>query len=117
MWLNQKPILTVYSGQERDWSKKITISTWQSLQHISEKKFFDQFKCLLVDEVHSAESAQQIQTIISKCINAKMKIGVSGTINDEKVNRIQLEGLFGRIHQDVTTKELIRYRHFTIHYF
>ena len=102
-----RKITTVYSGQERDWDRPIIVSTWQSLQTIKDPDFFKMFGCVLVDEVHSAESAQVIQDIIGKCSNAKMKIGVSGTINDETINQIQLEGLFGKIHQFTTTKELM----------
>ena len=101
-------ITTVYSGQEKNWNRQIIISTWQSLQTIKDRKFFEMFGCVLVDEVHSAESAMVIQNIIGKCTNAKMKIGVSGTINDETINQVQLEGLFGKIHQFTTTKELMK---------
>jgi superfamily II DNA or RNA helicase len=101
-------ITTVYSGQERNWNRQIIVSTWQSLQTIKDPDFFKMFGCVLVDEVHSAESAVVIQDIIGKCSNAKMKIGVSGTINDETINQIQLEGLFGKIHQFTTTKELMK---------
>lgn len=103
-----RKITTVYSGQERNWDRDIIISTWQSLQTIKDPDFFKMFGCVLVDEVHSAESAMVIQDIIGKCSNAKMKIGVSGTINDETINQVQLEGLFGKIHQFTTTKDLMR---------
>ncbi len=102
-----KEITTIYSGQEKDWSRKIIISTWQSLQNITSKKLFQKFGCVLVDEVFSAETAAQIQSIIQKCSNAKMKVGVAGTLNDEKINRIQLEGLFGKVNQETSTKKLM----------
>jgi len=102
-----KDITTIYSGQEKDWSKKIIISTWQSLQNITDMRLFQKFGCVLVDEVFSAETAVQIQAIIGHCSNAKMKVGVAGTLNDEKINRIQLEGLFGKVNQETTTKKLI----------
>lgn len=101
-------ITTVYSGQERNWNRDIIISTWQSLQTIKDLDFFKMFGCVLVDEVHSAESAIVIQDIITKCSNARMKVGVSGTINDETINQVQLEGLFGKIHQFTTTKSLMK---------
>jgi superfamily II DNA or RNA helicase len=103
-----RKITTVYSGQERNWDRPIIVSTWQSLQTIKDPDFFKMFGCVLVDEVHSAESAIVIQDIIGKCTNARMKIGVSGTINDETINQIQLEGLFGKIHQFTTTKDLMQ---------
>ncbi len=101
-------ITTIYSGQEKIWNKKLIISTWQSLNTITDKKIFESFGCVLVDEVHSAQKAVIIKSIIEKCSLAQMKIGVSGTIDDEKISRIQLEGLFGKIHQFTTTKKLIK---------
>ena len=100
-------INTVYSGQERDFKKQITVSTWQSLQNIKKKKFFQQFKCVLVDECHSCENAIQIKNIIESCSQADMKVGFTGTLSDPKVNKIQLEGLFGKVNAEVTTKKLM----------
>ncbi len=102
-----KKITTIYSGQERDWNNPIIVSTWQSLQTIKDLRIFQQFGCVLVDEVFSAETAIQIQTIIGNCSKAKMKVGVAGTLNDEKINRIQLEGLFGKINSKTSTKKLM----------
>lgn len=107
-------IHTIYSGQERHNECPITISTWQSLQMIQSKEFFKDFDLVLVDEVHGASNStgqksmsMVVQKLIQACSNAKMKIGVSGTIQDEKINRLQLEGLFGKINQFTNTKELM----------
>jgi len=61
----------------------------------------------VVSNCFSCESSIQLQNIIGNCTNATMKIGVAGTLNDEKINRIQLEGLFGRVNQETTTRKLI----------
>jgi superfamily II DNA or RNA helicase len=107
-------IHTIYSGQERHNEYPITISTWQSLQMIQDKEFFEDFDVVLVDEVHGASNStgqksmsMVVQKLIQACSNAKMKVGVSGTIQDEKINRLQLEGLFGKINQFTNTKELM----------
>jgi len=100
-------ITAIFSGQEKDWSKPIIVSTWQSLQNITDTRIFQQFGCVLVDEVFSAETGVQLQSIIQKCSNAQMKVGVAGTLNDDKINRIQLEGLFGEVNQETTTKKLM----------
>ena len=101
-------IHTIYSGKEKVNNKKIIISTWQSLATIKDKSFFEAFGLVEVDEIQSAEKGVVLQNIIQSCTNAEMKIGVSGTINDEKLNRVQLEGLFGKINQFTTTKKLMK---------
>ena len=41
----------IYQGYTKDISKEVTISTWQSLYKMP-RKFFEQFGCILGDEVH-----------------------------------------------------------------
>jgi superfamily II DNA or RNA helicase len=111
----QCPSITkIYAGQDRNNDSQITISTWQSLAQITDPEWFQEFECVLVDEVHGASGtsgnksmSMVVQQIINACTNAKMKIGVSGTIQDEVINKLSLEGMFGKINQFTTTKELM----------
>ncbi len=32
---------------------------------------------------------------------------VAGTLNDEKINKVQLEGLFGKVNSETSTKQLM----------
>ena len=41
----------IYQGHSKDITKPITISTWQSLYKLP-RKFFENFGCILGDEVH-----------------------------------------------------------------
>ena len=86
----------------------IVISTWQALQRKQNipKEFFQQFDILIVDEAHSA-SAQELNQIVTKCDNAKFKIGLTGTEPDVLARRKQLQALFGFVIKEITTKDLI----------
>jgi len=113
----------IYSGQEKTSNKKIHISTWQSLSSIMKSKltlpngepWLSQFDCLLVDEVHGAESGVQLANIVSSCVNAKIKLGMTGTLSGDKIKREQIEALFGPIlfvsdretNKDIDTNLLI----------
>jgi len=47
------------------------------------------------------------------CVNAKLKVGMSGSLHDAKINDIQLTALFGNINKSVTTKDLIDQNYLT----
>lgn len=96
----------VYAGKQKYTDKPITVSTWQSLQRV-DKRYFEQFDAVIVDECHTA-SAKQLTNIVNRCTNARFKIGMSGTLNDTKVDKLQLEGLFGPIRKVSRTKDLMR---------
>jgi superfamily II DNA or RNA helicase len=89
----------------RDGSRSIQISTWQSLTKMP-KEYFQQFNTILVDECHLS-NAKELNRIITLCNQSKFKIGVSGSLSDSKVSESQLEALLGPIKKIVETKTLI----------
>lgn len=56
----------------------ILFATYQSLSK-KEDEFFLDFTAIINDECHHSGSAQSIQKIIEKCVNAEYSIGVTGT--------------------------------------
>lgn len=96
----------IYQGQDKSVDKPITISTWQSLHTIKQNSFFEEYDFVITDEVHTAK-ATSLTDILSKCINASYRIGLTGTLDNLKVNEKTLIGLFGPIIKVITTKELI----------
>ena len=48
-----------------------------------------------------------MQKILGALINAKYRIGTTGTLDDSKTHKLVLEGLFGTVHQVTTTRSLI----------
>lgn len=82
----------------------IVVSTWQSI-YKQPKQWFDQFDVVVGDEAHQYK-ARSLTTIMEKMTNTKYKIGTTGSLDDKKLNRLVLEGIFGRVHRVTTTKDL-----------
>ena len=101
----EQQIHRIYQGKEKDTSKPLTISTWQSLYKMP-KEYFEQFDYIIGDEAHNFK-AQSLATIMTSCVNAKYRIGMTGTLDGTKTHKLVLEGLFGPAKQFITTKELI----------
>lgn len=95
----------IYQGQEKDSDKQVYISTWQSLNG-QKRKYFLKFGAVVGDEVHEL-SASVAKHIIECCINAKYKIGLTGTVKDVEMNLLTLEGLTGKLLKVTTTKKMI----------
>lgn len=103
---NMEPYLhRIYQGKEKTTDKALTISTWQSLYKMP-KEYFEQFDYVIGDEAHLFK-AQSLTTILTACINAKYRIGLTGTLDGTKTHKLVLEGLFGPVKTVTTTKELI----------
>ena len=45
--------------------------------------------------------------IMHKVVNAKYRVGTTGTLKDSKVNHLILEGIFGKVYKTISTKEMI----------
>ena len=104
-WKAEDHVQRKYYGYEIDESKPVVISTWQSLATF-DKKYFEQFDCVIGDEAHLYKS-KELQKIMSACVNAEYRTGTTGTLDDSKVHKLVLEGLFGPVHNVTTTRELI----------
>lgn len=101
----QSAVHVIHKGKDKSSDKQITISTWQSLQNLP-PKWFEVFDLVIVDEAHTAKAAV-LQKIMNNCVNAKWRLGTTGTTDDEQVNELTLEGLFGPKVQFLTTHEMI----------
>ena len=103
---NMEPFLhRIYQGKEKDTDKPLTISTWQSLYKMP-KEYFEQFDYIIGDEAHLFK-AQSLTTILTSCVNAKYRFGLTGTLDGTKTHKLVLEGLFGPVKKVISTKELI----------
>lgn len=94
----------LYSGQKTS-DKKVLISTWQSI-HKRDISFFSRFGALLCDETHTL-TGLSLQDIAKKCINAKYRIGLTGTMPKEEANRMTIEGYLGPVSYVLKAKELM----------
>ena len=95
----------IYQGHSREITKEVTISTWQSLYKMP-KKFFEEFGCILGDEVHLFK-AKSRTGIMNKLHLCKYRHGFTGTLDGTQTHRLVLEGLFGSVNKVTTTKDLM----------
>ena len=94
-----------YAGKDKTTQKFLTITTWQSI-YKNDPEYFEQFDFVLGDEAHQFK-AKSLTTILSGCVNAKYRIGTTGTLDGTQTHRLVLEGLFGPVYKATTTSELI----------
>jgi superfamily II DNA or RNA helicase len=99
----------IYSGQDKQTNKSITISTWQSIYKM-DKKYFQQFDVVIGDEAHLFK-AKSLTTIMEKLVDCKYRFGFTGTLDGSQTNKMVLEGLFGPVHKVTTTAELMEQKH------
>ena len=94
-----------YHGYEIEENKRVVISTWQSLYKLP-KTFFADFGAVIGDEAHLFK-AVSLTKIMTKLVDCKYRIGMTGTLDGTKTHKLLLEGLFGRVNQVTNTKELM----------
>ena len=104
-WKAENYVQRKYYGYEIDEKKPVVVSTWQSLATF-DKKYFEQFDCVIGDEAHLYKS-KELQKIMGSLVNANFRIGTTGTLDDSKVHKLVLEGLFGPVTNVTTTRDLI----------
>lgn len=104
-WNVEKHCQKIYGGESKIPDSELVISTWQSIYDMP-KKYFSQFDFIIGDEAHTFK-AKSLTSIMTKLINCDVRIGTTGTLDDSKVNKLVLEGLFGPVFKVISTKELI----------
>lgn len=101
----QDDIHTIMAGSDKNSDKLITISTWQSLKDMPEK-YFHQYEAVIGDEVHLFE-AKSLVGIMERTTRSKYRFGLSGSLRDSKTHILVLTGLFGGVHETISTREMI----------
>jgi len=104
-WAVSENCHRIYGGKEKSNEYPITISTWQSIYKFP-KSWFDKFDVIYGDEAHLFK-AKSLTTILDKCVNAKYRIGTTGTLDGTKTHKLVLEGVFGQVKKVITTKKLM----------
>ena len=95
----------LYSGFPKDFSRDVLITTWQSI-YKQPRNWFRQFDVMFGDEAHQFK-AKSLTDTMSKMDNIRYRIGTTGTLDNKKVHRLTLEGIFGPLHRVTTTKKLM----------
>ena len=104
-WDLEKNCHTIFAGQDKQTNKGVVISTWQSIYKMDEK-YFAQFGAVFGDECHLFK-AKSLTSIMTKLKECPYRIGTTGTLDDSETHKLVIEGLFGRVHNITTTKELM----------
>ena len=104
-WSTSKHCQKLYSGFPKEFSKDVLFTTWQSI-YKQPKAWFDQFDVIVGDEAHQFK-AKSLTSIMEKLTETKHRIGTTGSLDDSKVNKLVLEGVFGPVHKVTTTKKLM----------
>lgn len=103
---------TLHAGREKIFTKPVLISTWQSIHALTKTKnkatqeFMASWTVYIGDEAHRFASASLMQ-ISDRLVNAKFRLGTTGTLKDSKVDKLTLEGSFGAVFKVTTTKDLM----------
>ena len=95
----------IYSGHDKNVTKRVVISTWQSIYKFP-TKYFEQFGMVVGDEAHLFK-AKSLTSILTKLHLCPYRFGLTGTLDGMQTHRLVLEGLFGTLNKVITTKELI----------
>jgi superfamily II DNA or RNA helicase len=95
----------LYSGFTKDFTSSVLITTWQSV-YLQPKSWFAQFDVIFGDEAHQFK-AKSLTTVMEKMDKIRYRIGTTGTLDNKKVHRLVLEGMFGPVHRVTTTKALM----------
>lgn len=95
----------VYSGQEKNSGKQITLTTWQSIYKLP-KSWFKDFRVVIGDEAHLFK-AKSLTTIMENLESCPYRIGCTGSLDGSMTNEMVLEGLFGPTHRVTTTAKLM----------
>ena len=104
-WSTQGHCQKLYSGFPKEFEKDILFTTWQSI-YKQPKQWFDQFDAVIGDEAHQFK-AKSLTSIMEKLTDTVYKIGTTGSLDDSKVNKLVLEGVFGPVQRVTKTKALM----------
>jgi superfamily II DNA or RNA helicase len=97
-------------GSEKVTNSDYTIAMWQSIYKLP-NEFFNQFDVICADEVHQYKEKKGaknvLKTLMEKATEVPYRFGFTGTLDEEILNQMTAEGLFGPPYKVTTTRELI----------
>ena len=96
----------LYSSKKPTFKLPVLISTWQSLQKIEDKEYYEDIDAVIVDECHGSK-ANVINTILKQCINTEYRIGTTGTLPTGPADLLNINAVLGNVLYSITSKELI----------
>tara|TARA_R110000851_G_scaffold22202_2_gene65951 strand:+ start:25 stop:1566 length:1542 start_codon:yes stop_codon:yes gene_type:complete len=104
-WSVDKNCHSIFSGQDKVTNKRVVISTWQSIYKMKDD-YFEQFGVVFGDECHLYK-AKSLTSLMSKLKSCPFRVGTTGTLDDSLTHKLVIEGLFGKVYNVTSTKELM----------
>lgn len=104
--INNKIIGTVDS-KNKEWNKKIVISTWQTLKN--NKNHLKEFDSIIVDECHGTQ-AKELSNILQSS-NAEWRIGCTGTLPEDDVSVANIKSFLGPVVIDIPSYYLMKQKY------
>ena len=104
-WKVSKHCQKLYSGFTREFDHDVMITTWQSI-YKQPASWFKQFNVIFGDEAHNFK-AKSLTGVMDKMPHVEFRTGTTGTLDNKKVHKLVLEGIFGPQHKVITTKALM----------
>ena len=93
-----------FSGKVKDTEQKIIVSTWQSL--VNNKKLASTFDTIICDETHGLK-AKVVREVAESVCNADVRIGCTGTMPDDKSEKMLITSMLGPVIHQISAKYLI----------
>lgn len=104
-WVVSEHCQKLYSGFTKEFTKNVIVTTWQSV-YLQPKSWFAQFNVVFGDESHQFK-AKSLTTVMEKMDKIRYRIGTTGTLDNKKIHKLVIEGIFGPTHRVTTTKKLM----------
>lgn len=104
-WKTGRYCQKLYSGFPKEFNSDVLITTWQSIVK-QPTSWFKQFDVIFGDEAHTFK-AKSLTTIMEKLTECRYRVGTTGTLDNTKVHKLVLEGVFGPVHKVISTKQLM----------
>lgn len=104
-WKTNRHVQKLYSGFTKEFGADVLITTWQSI-YKQPSNWFAQFDVIFGDEAHNFKAAS-LKTCMEKMPGIRYRVGTTGTLDNKKVHKLVLEGMFGPVHKVISTRELM----------
>lgn len=119
-YINMGLDVGVYFGDRKEWNKKHTICTWQSLNILMKNTnsadedsemltigdFIEDVVCIMVDEVHMAKADALKALLTGPMANIPIRWGLTGTIPKEPFEFVALKVSLGDVISKLAASEL-----------
>jgi superfamily II DNA or RNA helicase len=98
-------LLGKFNGSQKDYVQPIIISTWQSVY--KNAKFLKEFTVFIADECHGLK-AEMVRSVGERVVNCEWRLGFTGTMPEQKTDKLLVEGVLGPVVDQALYDELQR---------